>query len=231
LLSLIFAESALELVPRKLANHISVTSHAKKIGKNPQEILLDNSWHFAAMKEIKNELKRGRPDIIHLCLQNACSTPLYINNRVNIYIHTIDDKVIFVGNDIYLPKSYHRFAGLIEKLFLKGIIQYKEKTLLKLEESMSFTRLVDVIKPSRVIGFSAQDKVQNTSFANLGNIIQEKFDENTCVVIGGFQKGEFTSDVKSVVDEFYKIGDISLEAHVITSRILYEYEKTIFMRQ
>ena len=28
-------------------------------------MLLDNSWHFGAMKGIKNEIKRGRPDLIH----------------------------------------------------------------------------------------------------------------------------------------------------------------------
>ncbi len=59
MISLILTESSLELVPKELTSHPSVISHAQKLGKKPSEILLDNSWHFAAMKEMKNEIKRG----------------------------------------------------------------------------------------------------------------------------------------------------------------------------
>jgi rRNA small subunit pseudouridine methyltransferase Nep1 len=41
--SLILAESSLELVPQELKNHPSVISHARKLGKVPSKILLDNS--------------------------------------------------------------------------------------------------------------------------------------------------------------------------------------------
>ena len=50
MISLVLSESALELVPYELEKHPSVISNAKKLGKHPSEILLDNSWHFAAMK-------------------------------------------------------------------------------------------------------------------------------------------------------------------------------------
>ena len=79
--------------------------------------MLDNSWHFAAMKGIDNEHKRGRPDLVHLCLLEACTIPLYLENKIMIYLHTIDDKVIFVGKGVRIPKSYHRFEGLIEKWY------------------------------------------------------------------------------------------------------------------
>ena len=68
---LIIAESALELVPKELQNHNSVKSHAKKLKKDSSKILLDNSWHFSAMKGIKDEIKRGRPDLVHFCLLEA----------------------------------------------------------------------------------------------------------------------------------------------------------------
>ena len=71
MISLIISESALELVPFELENHPSVVSHAKKLGKYTSDILLDNSWHFAAMKGIKNEIKRGRPDIVHFSILEA----------------------------------------------------------------------------------------------------------------------------------------------------------------
>jgi len=220
--SLVIAESSLEIIPKNLRNHPSVVSHSKKIGKNPSEILLDNSWHFAAMKGIKNEIKRGRPDIIHMCLQNICSTPLYRQKKITIYIHTINDQVIFLGDDVRLPKSYHRFSGLIEKLFLDKSIEYDGKKLLELE-SMNFPELIEEINPSTVVGFSTEGKQSSIEE------IAKKLSDETCLVIGGFQKGHFSEDIKNNINEFYKIAHLSLEAHVIASRIIYEYEKTIFM--
>ena len=77
MISLVLAESSLELVPPELQSHPSVASHAAKLGKKPSEILLDNSWHFAAMKGIQNEIKRGRPDIVHFSILEATTIPLF----------------------------------------------------------------------------------------------------------------------------------------------------------
>jgi len=131
MISLILAESALELVPLELQDHPSVLSHAQKLGKNPSEILLDNSWHFAAMKGINNEIKRGRPDLVHFSILEATTIPLYLQNKIKIYIHTIDDKVIYIGENVHIPKSYHRFEGLIEKLFLEKTIRSGTNILLE----------------------------------------------------------------------------------------------------
>ncbi len=221
MLSVILAESSLELIPKSLQNHPSVVSHAKKLGKKPSEILLDNSWHFAAMKGIDNEHKRGRPDLVHLCLLEACTIPLYLENKIMMYLHTIDDKVIFVGKGVRIPKSYHRFEGLIEKLYKEKTIESDGKILLELKE-LNFAKLLDHIKPKKVIGLSIEG-ISN-SYQNIASI----FDDNYSVVIGGFQKGHFSELVKNRIDELYCIDKKSLEAHVVVGRILYEYEKTIF---
>ena len=222
MISLILTESSLELVPNELKSHPSVISHAQKLGKKSSEILLDNSWHFAAMKGIKNEIKRGRPDLIHFCILEATTIPLYQKNEIKIYIHTIDDKVIYFGNNVHIPKSYHRFAGLIEKLFLEKTIESKGDILLEIKDK-SFLDLIDEIKPSTVIGFSS--KGEKLSFENSTS----KLTENSCLVVGGFQKGHFSDVVQNRIDQLISINDSSLEAHVVVSRMLYEYEKTIFM--
>ena len=46
MLTLILADSSLELVPKELQNHPSVISYCKRNRKISSEILLDNSWHF-----------------------------------------------------------------------------------------------------------------------------------------------------------------------------------------
>jgi len=222
MISLILAESSLELIPEELKSHPSVVSHAQKLGKKPSEILLDNSWHFAAMKGIKDEIKRGRPDLVHFCILEATTIPLYKKNKIKIYIHTTDDKVIYVGENVNIPKSYHRFEGLIEKLFLEKSIVANGNVLLEIKEK-SFSDLIDEIKPSKIIGLSS--KGQKHSFEN--TVLE--MPENCCLVVGGFQKGHFSDAVQSRINQLISIEDSSFEAHVIVARMLYEYEKTIFM--
>jgi len=113
MISLIISESALELVPFELENHPSVVSHAKKLGKYSSDILLDNSWHFAAMKGIKNEIKRGRPDLVHFSILEATTIPLYLQNKLNLFVHTIDDKVIHFGKNVHLKQQQFLFTSKI----------------------------------------------------------------------------------------------------------------------
>ena len=220
-LSLILAESSLEMIPREIQNHSSITSHSKKLGKSPSNILLDNSWHYAAMKGIQNENKRGRPDIVHFSLLEACSIPLYFEKKLSIYIHTLDNKVITVGNNLHLPKSFHRFAGLIEKLFSEKIIESDGKKLLEMND-MSFSELIEEINPKNVVGLSRAGKP--SSFHN----VAKSLTSNSCLVIGGFQKTHFSDSTVSKIDHLVSIDSDSLESHIVTARILYEYEKTIF---
>ena len=222
MISLILAESALELVPSELQDHPSVLSHAQKLGKHPSEILLDNSWHFAAMKGIRDEIKRGRPDLVHFSILEATTIPLYLQNKIKIYVHTIDDKVIYFGENVHIPKSYHRFEGLIEKLFLERKIETDTNTLLEIKKK-SFPELVNEIKPSKVIGFSTKGQLK--SFEKISSEISD----NSCIVIGGFQKGHFSESVKSKINHLFSVDILSYEAHVVVARILYEYEKTVFM--
>ena len=219
---LIIAESALELVPKNLQNHISVTSHAQKLKKDPSEILLDNSWHFSAMKGIRDEIKRGRPDLVHFCILEATTIPLYKQNKIKIFVHTNENKVIYFGNNVNIPKSYHRFEGLIEKLFMEKSIEADGKVLLKLEDK-SFCELIDDLKPSKIIGFSTKGKKKS-----LEKIASETT-LDSCFVIGGFQKGHFSDEIQNRMDDLVSIGNDSFEAHVVIARMLYEYEKTIFM--
>ena len=222
MISLILSESALELVPYELQEHPSVISHAKKLGKHPSEILLDNSWHFAAMKGIKNEIKRGRPDLVHFSILEATTIPLYYQNKLNLFVHTIDNKVIHFGKNVHIPKSYHRFQGVIEKLFQEKKVLSKNELLLEIKDQ-TFSELIHEINPSDVIGFSTSGQL--SSYQKIASEIPD----NSCIVIGGFQKGHFSDSTQSEITNLYSIGNDSFEGHVIVSRILYEYEKTIFM--
>ena len=222
MVSLIISESSLELIPLELEDHPSVVSHARKLGKYPSDILLDNSWHFAAMKGIKNEIKRGRPDLVHFSILEATTIPLYLQNKLNIFVHTIDDKVIHFGKNVHLPKSYHRFEGVTEKLYQEKKIIANNELLLEIKEQ-TFSELIDEIKPSKIVGFSTEGEL--SSYEK----IAAQISDNSCIIIGGFQKGHFSDSIQNKITDLYSIGNESFESHVIASRILYEYEKTIFM--
>ncbi|MGB9125509.1 MAG: ribosome biogenesis protein [Nitrosotalea sp.] len=222
MLSLVIAESALELVPKELQKHNSVISSARRFNKKPAEILLDISWHFAAMKGIKNEIKRGRPDLVHFSLLEACSIPLYFENKLNVFVHTIDDKVISVGQNVRLPKSYHRFIGLVEKLYATGKIEESNNTLLEIKE-MNFGNLIKKINPKQTIALSS--KGIKSSYQK----VAEELNDNTCLVVGGFSKGQFFDKNKDYFNKIVLVDKNPLEAHIIISRVLYEYEKRIIM--
>ena len=223
MISLILSESSLELVPTELKHHPSITEHAKKLGKHTSEILLDNSWHFAAMKGIKNQLKRGRPDLVHFSILEATTIPLYLQNKMKLFVHTLDDKVIFFGKNVRIPKSYHRFEGIIEKLFQEKKITSKDDDLLLKIEEKTFSQLIDEINPSKVIGFSTQGT--KSTYEK----IAKEISDDACMVFGGFQKGHFSNSIENKITDLYSVGDESFEGHVVIARMLYEYEKTIFM--
>ena len=222
MLTVILAESSLELIPNQMYHHPAVTSYSKKFKKIPAETLLDNSWHFGAMKGLENEIKRGRPDIIHLTLLSICTSPAFYDNKIKVFVHTLNDEIISINNNTRLPKSYHRFQGLMEKLFLTKKIESKDEILMELEKS-SLSQLISKIKPTQIIGFTTKGK--KTTFEKLIKHIEE----NSCILIGGFQKGHFSKETEKIMEQSFSIHDSSLEAHLVASRLVYEYEKTIFI--
>lgn len=222
MLSLVLAESALELVPGGVARHPSVVSHAGRLDRAPEDILLDSSWHFAAMKGMRDGFRRGRPDIVHTSLLAITSTPLYLRGEISVYVHAIDDVVIRLGAGTRMPKSYHRFAGVVEKLYREGSVGCGEKTLLEMDR-MPFGDLMDEIGPSRVLGLSV------IGTGSTCRRVASEARSDSCIVVGGFPKGHFSKRTEKAMDELYSIHRDPLDAHVAVARVAYECEKIIFI--
>lgn len=228
-ISIVLAESALEIIPSELRNNPLIINYSKKVGKKIDDVFLDKSYHFSAMKgkNIDFIWKRGRPDLVHISLLSILSTPLFLKNLVDVYIHTIDDKVIFIGEQVHIPKSYRRFEGLITKLYQEKEIKYDKndsnKYLLKIEKNMTFDSLVDkVIKPDKIIGFSSTGILKD-----LKTIVNENIETNNkkiTFVIGGFQSGHFSQRTRERFQMTYSIAKEQLEAHVVIARLAYECE-------
>ena len=219
--SLIIAEAAFETVPKAITKHASVANHAYIKSKSAHDILLDRSYHHAAMLTLNDAGKRGRPDLLHFTLLAATSTPLYQKGLMEIYVHTIVDKVIFLHGNIKLPKSYFRFEGVMETLFKDRRIKSNLELLMEVRD-MQFTDLINIIKPKNIIGLSRSGVKSSVEQ------VARCLDEKTALVIGGFAHGHFSPKLASKLDGLFSVSECSLEAHVVTARVLYPFLWTGF---
>lgn len=222
MLVLILAEAALETVPQSLWDHPAVRRHAKKRGKPARLILLDRSYHHAAMKKIDENLKRGRPDIVHFTLLEALGSPLNKTGGLQIYVHTFNDLVITVNPKARLPRNYDRFVGLVEQLFEFGRVPPTGTALLQLEHK-TLPQLLNETKPTYVIGFSRSGvpRVLEEAVSRLSK------SPKLAAIIGGFPHGHFSEATLKLMDEVVCIDPEMLEAWTVASRVIYEYERAV----
>ena len=223
---MVIADTALETLPIKIFQHYSLKK-IRKSGKRPTDILLDRTLHHFAItsSNLEQGQKRARPDILHIILLTILATPLFKYNQLKVFIHTINNQVIKVGDNVRIPKSYSRFEGLMLDLIKnRKIISKDGVLLLELNDILNFSSLLkEYIEPDITIGLSIEGNFNN--FESISNELYRY--KNPCIVIGGFAKGHFSKDIESCLEKKYSISNFSLEAHVVTSRILYEYEKKI----
>src|SRR5437773_6399144 len=68
-LTLILAESSIELVPNEIAGHRAILSSARRKKKDPHRLMLDQSYHHSATIRLGGSgAGRGGPNIAHFSL-------------------------------------------------------------------------------------------------------------------------------------------------------------------
>ena len=222
MLNVVLAEAALETIPKKIIFHPSVVAWAKGMGKKTNRALLDRSYHHRAMLSLEDNLKRGRPDIVHFSLLEALGTPLNREGLLRTYIHTIQNYLIFLDPTVRLPRNYNRFVGLIEQLFRKTRVPERGQVLLKLRKG-NLNDLLDVIKPSYTLVFT-----RSGSPKTLHDVLERLVKmENPLVIVGAFPGGCFSEETLSIANELVSIDSEVLDAWTVMARIIYEYERLI----
>ncbi len=226
-LSLVLAESAAEIVPEGMRGHPEVRASARKRGRRPGGMLLDNSLHYAAMRGLADGHKRGRPDLVHFALLAATCTPLYMGGggALRVYVHTAGGDVVELGERVRLPRSFDRFSGLLAGLLAGG--GDGGGGLLRLRRGLGFGPLLEEIGPEIAVGLSSGGAPGTC--AGAAARLASAGARGACLVVGGFQKGELSGEVRGRLDELLRVDGRPLESHVVLSRVLYEYEKTVFM--
>jgi len=210
-------------VPREISGHAAVRNHARRLGCSTSDILLDKSYHFAAMKGLSDTHKRGRPDIVHFALMEALSTPLFLMNELRVYVYAINDKIIAIADNLRIPKSYARFEGLMVSLFRNRMIKSDEGAVLMELSDGTFEELLDSIGAEKVIGLSSSG-VRSTAEKVAGFV---RNTENCAFVVGAFPSGRFAQRIAEHLGPVYSIADSGLESHVVIARLIYECEKIL----
>jgi len=217
MLSMVFADAPLELVPTRLLSHPAVKKYAQRFNKG-RNILLDDSYHHSAMRTLAHWEKRGRPDIAHFCLLQVLGSPLCKEGKLSVYVHTTDDKLITIAPQTRLPRNYSRFKGLMEQLLAeKG----SKGGLITVQDNISFKKTIEGLNCGEaVIGFS-----KNGVQTKLSEIFSGRdLNENMAIVIGAFPRGDFSEPVKETLTKIVSIYPESLDAWIVTSRVLAQLE-------
>ena len=171
------------------------------------------------MLNIENPEKRGRPDIAHLCLLNALGSPLNKTSNLNVFVHTVNNKIYEFNQEIRLARNYNRFKGLMAKVLIDGNIKVNGKQLISQFEG-KLQDLVNKFKNSEIFLCSSRGKLVN----GYKDLFSEAISKNIIVIIGGFQKNTFSDELLGLSENLISISKYSLDAWVVVSKIINFYE-------
>ncbi len=228
MLTIVLAESELEKIPVSLFRHQTIVSSAQRRMKKPSEILLDSNYHHAAMRNLPEWERRGRPDIVHLFLLVTLESIANKKNFLRVIVHTRNDEMIAFNPTTRIMRNYDRFVGLMEQLFEKQVIPDEEKPLITLTKDKKLNQIVKQNSYDYIIAFSSEGKHVNlpTYFTD----VQKKKKENILCIIGGFPKGNFNNDVTELSDEIISIYPEMVPAWTVASEVVVNYEN-IFLSE
>lgn len=223
MLTLVLAESAIELVPNEIMAHASVRASARRKNKKPQRIILDQTYHHVAMLNLKaHGMGRGRPDIIHFCLLLALGSPLNMERQLACYVHTRDDHVITIHAEARLPRNYERFLSLLEQLYEKSQVPVEGTALMTIKPS-SLQTLLSELNPDQVTALTTQGH-RETLPAAVRELAASK---RPVILVGGFPKGHFSETTLESANGKYRIDSRRLDAATVVARAIYDYETAI----
>ena len=216
------AESSIELVPKELVHHPSVVKSAQRKKKDPKNLVLDQTYHHAAILRMGHRGSgRGRPDIAHFCLLLALGSPLNLSGRLKCYVHTRDNHIITVDPKTRLPRNTDRFSSLIEQLYQEQTVPPGGFPLLSIKPGS----LRDLVKDTSgsVVGLTTKGLLK--PMEQVAAILAAR--SNPVLLVGGFATGHFSKETLSLAKESYRIQKESLEASTVVARAIYDYERAI----
>lgn len=226
LLTVVLAEAELEMMPKAIVSHPAVVASARKRGKKPEHMLLDSNYHHATMNSLPGGKRRGRPDIVHICLLNALESILNKKGELRLIIHTRNDEEIIVDPKTRIMRNYERFTGLMEQLLQQRYVPSKEKPLLRRKEGQSLQDIIDEEDADTTLVFHKSGKKKDLERYFKG--LQQQEQQDVLCIIGGFPKDEFRSPIGEMADDVLSLCDEELVAWTVINKAIVCFENTLF---
>ena len=212
MIRVVLVESSLELIPESIQNHPAVISDSRRRKKKPKDMILDDSKHHAAMKNLPKKEKRGRPDIVHSCLLSLVDSAV---EDLEIYVHTINNEIIWVNRETRIPRNYNRFIGLFEQLYKEKRIEANGKVLLEIIDGS----LDDVLEGEVIVMREGE---------SLDNFKKALNSEKITVCIGAYPHGDFEEETYEIFEKanakFAGFGEAPRTSLYVVNRVLALYE-------
>lgn len=220
MLTFVLADAELERVPQRLTGHQQVVTSAQRAGVVPSRMLLDSSLHYAALRDVPDGERRGRPDLIHFFLLTVLESIANKEGNVRVFVHTRNDEVITVAPQTRLIRNYNRFCGLVQQLFATGSLNTPEP-LLSLERKIPLPDLLARIGAQRCIVLDP---------AGTATTPQDLFkagerERSIVVVIGGFPSGDYRSPLPADAERV-SIFPEALTVWTVAAEVLAAYRAT-----
>ncbi|MEM0493296.1 MAG: 16S rRNA methyltransferase [Candidatus Thermoplasmatota archaeon] len=230
MLTMILAESEIELIPEEIHDHPSVRANANRRGRKPGEMILDASRHHTAMKNLDEGERRGRPDITHVFLLVTLESVLNKKGGLKVIIHTRNNEEISISSETRIIKNYDRFIGLMEQLYQEKTLPKNEKSLLTLKEDRTLSMIIKDNPADKIILCST--KGIYVDLKQYFTKLKKKKIKDILCVIGGFPKGEFHTDFNEVQGEIdvISIYPEMIPAWSVAMEIIVNYENIIHVK-
>jgi len=171
--------------------------------------VLDAFCHRDAMRSLPGASRRGRPDIVHSTLLLCQGSELNRQGRLQVYVHTREDKVIEVGRDTDVHPNYVRFLQEMGSL-LRG----KEVPGYVLSARYLRTLVRGIGADLRVALSPSGDDVP------LAQVFEGAGGGTVLAMIGAFPEGDFVSSVYELADVKVSLGPELMRVPEVTSRVL-----------
>jgi len=217
-ITILLAEAAIEPFPNELLKNIKAKKYLAKVGKSPDEIILDVSEHGFLMKNLKKKYKRGRSDIVHLALLACHGSIIAKRKKLNVVIHTYNDVLIYINSETRIPRALERFKGLFSQLFkFKTIPPKKENPLIySLEGTLEHFIKENREKHDIIVEFSV--KGERMSLPEIAEELAKR--KKPLLIFGAFQKGQIETLPESLIDKKIAIFEEGLDLFTAISHIL-----------
>ena len=219
-LSLIIAESSIELVPNELVHQPAILKWAQKKRKDPHTLILDQTYHHSAIVQLgPRGTGRGRPDISHLSLLLALGSPLNLTGGLKCYVHTRHNNIINVDSEARLPRNTDRFTSLLEQLYQEKVVPPTGRPLLSIKSGSIGDLLAEI--SGEVIALTTAGLPKSMEHV-ASRLIELR---NPVLIVGGFPRGHFSKELLSKAKESYRVHNQHLDAWTVVARAIYDYEK------